>query len=117
MTGAPKVSVEEIERAIENFQARVAAVVAYAGNLEQGRREAAKRVLGEAFALARHERVGLNTMQQMLLDEYCKELSTAEERAGRLIFALFGWAAAARVSLGKIGRWQAAHIFRRASVR
>src|SRR5262249_12701701 len=103
--------------AIENFQAKVAAIVAYAGDHEQGRREAAKKVIAEAFALGRLEHVGLETMKQMLLDEYGKELTTPEERAGRLVFSLFAWAAAARVSLGKIGRWQAAQIFSQVSPR
>jgi hypothetical protein len=109
------VPIEEIERAIENFQAKVAAVVSYASDEEQGRREAAKRVLAEAFALGRLEGVGLDTMKQMLVDEYGKELTKPEERAGRLVFALFAWAASARLSLGKVGRWQAAEIFRSAS--
>jgi hypothetical protein len=110
-----KVPVEEIEQAIESFQIKVAAVVSYVGDQEQGRREAAKRVLAEAFALGRLEGVGLSTMTQMLVDEYGKERTKPEERAGRLVFALFAWAAAARVSLGKLGRWQAAEIFKSAS--
>jgi hypothetical protein len=100
---------EEIERAIDNFQSRVAGVFAHAA--KTGRREAAKQVLAEALALARAEGIGLDNMKQMLLEEYGKPLPKADERAGKLVFDLLGWAASANVSLAKIGRWQAARIF------
>jgi hypothetical protein len=99
----------EIERAIDNFQSRVA--VAFAHGAKPGRREAAKQVLAEALALARAEGVGLDNMKAMLLEEYGKPLPKADERAGKLVFDLLGWAASAQVSLAKIGRWQAARIF------
>lgn len=69
------------------------------------------RVLAEAFALARAEGVRLDTMKQMLLEEYGKPLPAADERAGTLVFDLFAWAATKKISLGQIGRWQAARIF------
>ena len=99
---------EDIERAIDRFQRRVAGVFAQSGTT---RREAAMQVLGEALALARAEGVGLDNMKRMLLDEYGKPLPKADERAGKLVFDLFGWAAVADVSLAKIGRWQAKRIF------
>lgn len=99
---------EEIERAIDNFQRRVAAVFAQG---ETSRRDAAMQVLGEALALARAEGVGLDNMKQLLLAEYGKPLPKADERAGKLVFDLFGWAAIADVSLARIGRWQAKRIF------
>jgi hypothetical protein len=101
---------EEIERAIDSFQSRVAGVFAH--GTSAGRRDAAKQVLAEALALARAEGVGLDNMKQMLLDEYGKPLPKADEHAGKLVFDLLGWAASANVSLAKIGRWQAARIFR-----
>jgi hypothetical protein len=101
---------EEIERAIDNFQRKVAALVAE-GETPVGRREAAKKVLSEALALGRAEGVGLDAMKQLLLEEYGKPLPAADERAGTLVFNLFAWAAMAKVSLGKVGRWQAARIF------
>ncbi|HEY7610258.1 MAG TPA: hypothetical protein VIF14_13575 [Alphaproteobacteria bacterium] len=101
---------KEIERAIDNFQAKVAGLVAQ-GAAAPGRRDAAKKVLAEALALARAEGVGLDAMKQLLLEEYGKPLPKADERAGTLVFELFAWAATAKVSLGKIGRWQAARIF------
>lgn len=100
---------EEIERAIDNFQSRVAGV--FAQGTPTGRRDAAMQLLAEALALARAEGVGLDNMKQMLLDEYGKPLPKADERAGKLVFDLLGWAASANVSLAKIGRWQAARIF------
>jgi hypothetical protein len=100
---------EEIERAIDNFQSRVASVCAHSA--PASRRDAAIQVLAEALALARAEGVGLDNMKQMLLDEYSKPLPKADERAGKLVFDLLGWAASASVSLAKIGRWQAARIF------
>lgn len=100
---------DDIERAIDNFQRRVAGVFAQ-GN-KTSRRDAAMQVLGEALALARAEGVGLDNMKQMLLEEYGKPLPKADERAGKLVFDLFGWAAIADISLAKIGRWQAKRIF------
>lgn len=99
---------EEIERAIDNFQRRVAGVLAQG---DMSRRDAATQVLGEALALARAEGVGLDNMKQLLLEEYGKPLPKADERAGKLVFDLFGWAAIADVSLARIGRWQAKRIF------
>ena len=98
-----------IERAIDNFQSRVAFVFAHGAKMS--RRDAARQVLAEALALARAEGVGLDNMKQMLLEEYGKPLPKADERAGKLVFDLLGWAAIANVSLAKIGRWQAARIF------
>jgi hypothetical protein len=103
---------EEIERAIDNFQRRVAGVVTQGTT---NRRDAAMQVLAEALALARAEGVGLDNMKKMLLDEYGKPLPRADERAGKLVFDLLGWAAIAEVSLAKIGRWQAKRIFEEAS--
>jgi hypothetical protein len=105
-----KTPTEDVERAIDNFQQRVAGVVA-AAVPKLGRREAAMKVLAEALALARAEGVGLDNMKQMLLDEYGKPLPKAEERAGTLVFDLLVWADTAKISLAKIGRWQAARIF------
>lgn len=105
-----KVPTEDIERAIDNFQKRVAGVVATAVP-KLGRREAAMKVLAEALALARAEGVGLDNMKQMLLDEYGKPLPKPDERAGTLVFDLLVWADTANISLAKIGRWQAARIF------
>ena len=99
---------EDIERAIDNFQRRVAGVFVQG---KTTRRDAAMQVLAEALALARAEGVGLDNMKQMLLDEYGKPLPKADERAGKLVFDLLGWAAIAEVSLAKIGRWQAKRIF------
>ena len=99
---------EDIERAIDNFQRRVAGVFAQD---KTSRRDAAMQVLAEALALARAEGVGLDNMKQMLLDEYGKPLPKADERAGKLVFDLLGWAAIADVSLAKIGRWQAKRMF------
>jgi len=106
-----KIPTEEIERAIDNFQTKIAKVVAHSGVAPGGRRKAAMKVLAEALALARAEGVGLDTMKQLLLEEYGKPLPKADERAGKLVFDLLGWAASASVSLAKIGRWQAARIF------
>lgn len=106
------VPTEEIERAIDNFQRRVACVVALGTT---NRRDAAMLVLAEALALARAEGVGLDNMKKMLLDEYGKPLPKADERAGKLVFDLLGWAAIAEVSLAKIGRWQAKRIFEQTS--
>lgn len=103
------ISTAEIERAIDNFQSRVAVVFAHGAKVS--RRDAAKHVLAEALALARAEGVGLDNMKQMLLEEYGKPLPKADERAGKLVFDLLGWAASANISLAKIGRWQAARIF------
>jgi hypothetical protein len=105
-----KVPTEEIERAIDNFQTRVAGTVAHAAP-KRDRREAAMKVLAEALALARAEGVGLDNMKQMILEEYGKPLPKAEERAGVLVFDLLAWAAAADISLAKVGRWQAGRIF------
>src|SRR5918994_6581016 len=80
-----KVPTEDIERAIDNFQTRVAGSVAHAAP-KRDRREAAMKVLAEALALARAEGVGLDNMKQMILDEYGKPLPKAEERAGMLVF-------------------------------
>ncbi len=99
---------EDIERAIDNFQRRVAGVFAQGST---SRRDAAIQVLAEALALARAEGVGLDNMKKMLLEEYGKPLPKADERAGKLVFDLLGWAAIAEVSLAKIGRWQAKRIF------
>ena len=44
-----KIPTEEIERAIDNFQSRVAAVFAHGARIS--RLDAAKQVLGEALAL------------------------------------------------------------------
>ncbi len=108
MTVTQTIPTEEIERVIDNFQRRVAGVFAQS---HTSRRDAAMQVLGEALALARAEGVGLDNMKRMLLDEYGKPLPKADERAGKLVFDLFGWAAIADVSLAKIGRWQAKRIF------
>ena len=99
---------EDIERAIDNFQRRVAGVFAQGAT---SRRDAAMQVLAEALALARAEGIGLDNMTKMLLEEYGKPLPKADERAGKLVFDLLGWAAVAEVSLAKIGRWQAKRIF------
>ncbi len=107
------IPIEDIERAIDNFQRRVAGVFAQ-GNTS--RRDAAMQVLAEALALARAEGVGLDNMKRLLLDEYGKPLPKAEERAGKMVFDLLGWAAAADVSLAKIGRWQARRIFSEAEM-
>jgi hypothetical protein len=106
------VPTEDIERAIDNFQRRVAGVFAQG---TANRRDAAIQVLAEALALARAEGVGLDNMKKMLLEEYAKPLPKADERAGKLVFDLLGWAAAAEVSLAKIGRWQAKRIFEETS--
>lgn len=106
-----KVPVEDVERAIDVFQNKVASVVAASGSPVTGRRDAAMKVLAEAFALARAEGVGLDTMKRMLIEEYGKPLPKADERAGTLVFDLFAWAATANTSLAKVGRWQAARIF------
>ena len=105
------ISTEEIERAIDTFQNKVAALVAQGGSSKPDRREAAKTVLAEALALARAEGVGLDTMKLLLIEEYGKPLPKAGERAGTLVFDLFAWAVSADVSLAKVGRWQAARIF------
>ena len=106
------VPTEDIERAIDNFQRRVAGVFAQSA---ANRRDAAMQVLAEALALARAEGIGLDNMKTMLLEEYGKPLPKADERAGKLVFDLLGWAAAANVSLAKIGRWQAKRIFEETS--
>ncbi len=103
---------QDIERAIDNFQRRVAGVVAQG---RTSRRDAAAQVLAEALALARAEGVGLDNMKRMLIEEYGKPIPKADERAGKLVFDLFGWAAIADVSLAKIGRWQAKRIFEETS--
>jgi hypothetical protein len=109
-----KVPTEDIERAIDKFQTRVAGAVARAVPMRD-RREAAMKVLAEALALARAEGVGLDNMKQMLLAEYGKPLPKSDERAGTLVFDLLAWAATADISLAKVGRWQAARIFGEAS--
>jgi hypothetical protein len=106
------VPTEDIERAIDNFQRRVAGVFAQG---TANRRDAAIQVLAEALALARAEGVGLDNMKKMLIEEYGKPLPKADERAGKLVFDLLGWAAVAEVSLAKIGRWQAKRIFEETS--
>ncbi|MFO0987893.1 MAG: hypothetical protein U1F37_11085 [Alphaproteobacteria bacterium] len=103
---------QDIERAIDNFQRRVAGVVTQG---TASRRDAAAQVLAEALALARAEGVGLDNMKRMLIEEYGKPIPKADERAGKLVFDLFGWAAIADVSLAKIGRWQAKRIFEETS--
>src|SRR5262249_1932771 len=105
------IPVQEIERAIDKFQIKVARVVAESGLAPTSRRQAAMKVLAEALALARAEGVGLDTMKQLLLEEYGKPLPKADERAGTLVFDLLAWAASANISLAKIGRWQAKRIF------
>jgi len=108
-----KIPTEEIERAIDVFQNKVAGIVAHGARMS--RKEAAKQVLAEALALARAEGVGLDNMKQMLLAEYGKPLPKADERAGTLVFDLLAWAASANISLAKVGRWQAARIFSEAT--
>ncbi len=103
---------QDIERAIDNFQRRVAEVTA---QVTTNRRDAAVQVLAEALALARAEGVGLDNMKRMLIEEYGKPIPMADERAGKLVFDLLGWAAIANVSLAKIGRWQAKRIFEESS--
>lgn len=109
-----KIPTEEVERVIDVFQNKVAAVVAQNAP-KLNRRDAAIEVLAEALALARAEGVGLDNMKRMILDEYGKPLPKADERAGSLVFDLFAWAATANISLAKVGRWQAARIFSEAS--